>query len=140
MYISLTWPNQVNYFIRKILSNNKQPAKIEKNKNNWISNHQKKIIKKIKMSLKKNQTEKIINSFKFPLCINFYKIKKLNVKSRCLNMDPRQVKAGFYFNPIPFCTTWSTIFEQLHVHGTLSTAKLRGWPGILHINEGHQRA
>jgi len=52
-----------------------------------------------------------------------------------------RVKLGWiYYNPDPFCMTRSTIFEQLHIHGTSSTTKLRGWPGILHINEWHQRA
>ena len=75
---------------------------------------------------KNNQSENIINNLEFPICVHFYKIKKPYVKSRCPNMDPCQVKAGFFINPIPFFMTRSTIFEQLHIHGTSSTEKLRG--------------
>ena len=88
----------------------------------------------------KHQMKQQTKIFHFVRGIKFYKTKKPYVKSRCPNMDLHQVEAGFLINPIPFCITQSTIFKQVHVHGTLSTAKLRGWSGILHINEWHQRA
>ena len=88
----------------------------------------------------KHQIKQQTKIFHFVRGINFYKTKKPYVKSRCPNMDLRQVEAWFFIHPVPFCITQSTIFEQLHIHGTSSTAKLRGWPGILHINERHQRS
>ena len=88
----------------------------------------------------KHQIKQQTKRFHFVRGNNFYKTKKPYVKSRCPNMDLHQVEAGFLINPIPSCIMQSTIFKQLHVHGTLSTAKLRGWPGILHIHDWNQRA
>ena len=74
----------------------------------------------------KHEIKQQTKRFHFVRGINFYKTKKPYVKSRCPNMDLHQVEAGFFIILVPFCMTLSTIIEQLHVHGTLSTAKLRG--------------
>ena len=50
----------------------------------------------------KNKIRQQTKRFHFVRGINFYKTKKPYVKSRCPNMDLRQVKAGFTITPILF--------------------------------------
>ena len=63
----------------------------------------------------KQQIKQQTKRFHFVRGINFYKIKKPYVKSRCPNMDPHQVKAGFTITPILFA--WR---DQQYLNGYMS--------------------
>ena len=70
---------------------------------------------KLKQKQIKNKINKQTKRFHFVRGINFYKTKKPYVKSRCPNIDLRQVKAGFFITLILFA--WR---DQQYSNGYMS--------------------